>query len=322
MQGKHREIKTQLAATPNDLTMSAICPKCGYSMDKVLSNAARERKPQPGDMALCFNCVAILAFNREFGAPMCERTGTGRLKLRWCGALLKTQRRDRAENRHRDFRCGAGLDSNQQPFPAPATFFRSRLQRENQSGSSGIDRGVKERRQKDAAIRAIEKPRQHESCAEEREKKGGNNWPWKFISNQREMPKRPYRCQNETRNQGRISCLQLRESETAPTGFFAKSDEQENKDKTFRHFAQFFDRQSGRWRREAECDANRDQANQDRCQENDGICLYPDAPAHESAEKFPESRAAGYDGGHDNGSDEWAQWIRPAGAAAHRGNNP
>lgn len=47
--------------------MSAFCPKCGYSMDKVLSNAARERKPQPGDFALCFNCAAILAFTDDLG---------------------------------------------------------------------------------------------------------------------------------------------------------------------------------------------------------------------------------------------------------------
>jgi hypothetical protein len=47
--------------------MSAFCPKCGYSMDKVLSNAARERKPQPGDFALCFNCAAICAFTDDLG---------------------------------------------------------------------------------------------------------------------------------------------------------------------------------------------------------------------------------------------------------------
>ena len=36
-------------------------------MDKVLRDAARERKPQPGDMALCFKCAAILAFTDDFG---------------------------------------------------------------------------------------------------------------------------------------------------------------------------------------------------------------------------------------------------------------
>jgi hypothetical protein len=36
-------------------------------MDKVLSNAARERKPQAGDCALCFNCAAILAFTDDLG---------------------------------------------------------------------------------------------------------------------------------------------------------------------------------------------------------------------------------------------------------------
>ena len=36
------------------------------------------------------------------------------------GALFETQRRDRAENRHRDFRCDADLDSNQQYLLAPA----------------------------------------------------------------------------------------------------------------------------------------------------------------------------------------------------------
>jgi hypothetical protein len=34
-------------------------------MDKVLRDAARERKPQPGDFALCFNCAAILAFTND-----------------------------------------------------------------------------------------------------------------------------------------------------------------------------------------------------------------------------------------------------------------
>ncbi len=67
MQDNNPEIETQLDATPNDLTMSAICPKCGYSMDKVLSDAARERKPQPGDMALCSKCAAILAFTDDLG---------------------------------------------------------------------------------------------------------------------------------------------------------------------------------------------------------------------------------------------------------------
>jgi hypothetical protein len=47
--------------------MSAICPKCGYNMDEVLSNAAQERKPQQGDLALCFNCAAILAFTEDLG---------------------------------------------------------------------------------------------------------------------------------------------------------------------------------------------------------------------------------------------------------------
>ena len=43
--------------------------------------------------------------------------------------------------------------------------------------------------------------------------------------------------------------------------------------------------------------------------------LAPAWPAHESAEKFPGPRAAGDDGCHDNGSDERAQRIWPAGAA-------
>ena len=47
--------------------MSAICPKCGYRMDKVLRYADRELEPQPGDIALCFKCAAILAFTDDLG---------------------------------------------------------------------------------------------------------------------------------------------------------------------------------------------------------------------------------------------------------------
>ena len=84
---------------------------------------------------------------------------------------------------------------------------RDREQRKNQSGANSINRGVKEHRQKHAAIGAIEEPRQHKSGAEERQKKGGNNWPWEFVSNEGKMPKRPDRSENEARDQGRIFCL-------------------------------------------------------------------------------------------------------------------
>jgi hypothetical protein len=47
--------------------MKAICPKCGYRMDKVLRCAVHERKPQPGDVALCSKCAAILAFTDDLG---------------------------------------------------------------------------------------------------------------------------------------------------------------------------------------------------------------------------------------------------------------
>jgi len=47
--------------------MSAICPKCGHMMDKVLRNAVCERKPQPGDAALCSKCAAILVFTDDLG---------------------------------------------------------------------------------------------------------------------------------------------------------------------------------------------------------------------------------------------------------------
>ena len=36
-------------------------------MEKVLRYAARERKPEPGDMALCCKCAAILAFTDDLG---------------------------------------------------------------------------------------------------------------------------------------------------------------------------------------------------------------------------------------------------------------
>ena len=36
-------------------------------MDKVVRYAERERKPQPGDIALCSKCAAILAFTNDLG---------------------------------------------------------------------------------------------------------------------------------------------------------------------------------------------------------------------------------------------------------------
>src|SRR5215510_2372772 len=47
--------------------MSAICPTCGYRMDKVLRYADPELEPQPGDIALCFKCAAILAITDDLG---------------------------------------------------------------------------------------------------------------------------------------------------------------------------------------------------------------------------------------------------------------
>jgi len=36
-------------------------------MDKVLRYAVHERKPKPGDVALCSKCAAILAFTDDLG---------------------------------------------------------------------------------------------------------------------------------------------------------------------------------------------------------------------------------------------------------------
>src|SRR5437764_13422816 len=63
---------------------------------------------------------------------------------------------------------------------------------------------MKKHRQKDASISSIKKPREQEGGAEERKEKSGNDWPWKFVTHERQMPERPERSEDQTRNQRRV----------------------------------------------------------------------------------------------------------------------
>src|SRR6202011_2258723 len=77
-------------------------------------------------------------------------------------------------------------------------------ERKNQSRADGIDGGMKKHRQKHASIRSIKKPGEQEGGAEERKEKSGNDWPWKFVTHERQMPERPERSEDQTRNQRRV----------------------------------------------------------------------------------------------------------------------
>lgn len=47
-----------------DLTPTK-CPSCGYKLDAATCPDDESKRPQPGDLSVCFNCTAILSFDER-----------------------------------------------------------------------------------------------------------------------------------------------------------------------------------------------------------------------------------------------------------------
>src|SRR4029077_8041656 len=142
---------------------------------------------------------------------------------------------------------------------------------------------MKKHRQKHASIRSIKKPGEQEGGAEERKEKSGNDWPWKFVTHERQRPERPERSEDQTRNQRRVFFLQLRQRESTPARFFAQTDEQKNKNEPLRQFAKFVRCWQNRSQPECGTDNRHGRETDDNGQaKNECVVLPADARPHET----------------------------------------